>query len=285
MKGAASAPTVEALVARCLTDPVFLEAAVQDTEMALAGIPESVRREAEGLDFRKLWRFSGFIGKVQHNYLWEQFPATRRLLWRRGIEHTVFGQYRKQQLDPIHAPADRPGRIAKFVSFFSDYLLESRDELARTVFTHERILWELRSRRSDDMRTRAGSPSAGDLNWRDLQRLVPGLSANVHVARFAHSPEQAIACVLKGDDPIVRVRRKRIALIYRLDDAREVRISEVDAVSAALLTAVRGTETVQQLIARIRRAGLQDLPPRAFRGVFEEAARAGILQLEARPCV
>lgn len=276
MKGV---PTVEALVARCLTMPEFLEAAIENPERAFQGIPDDVRRGARGLDFQKLWSFSGFIGKVQHNYLWEDFPATRKLLALNGIEHAVFGEYRRRQLSPLDVAPNRQARVLRFAAFFEDYLKRKSDSLTRTVFTHERILWELRSGSAAASEGPTASDAAG-MTWREFQRTVPRLRANARVARFSHDPATAVAAVRRaGGKAGLRVRRKNITLLYRRDEAGEVRISRLDGVSALLLTAVGGKETARRIIAKIRLAGLEDVPPRAFRELFEEAARAGVLQM------
>lgn len=281
--GSAAIPTIEALVARCLTDPLFLERAVRQPQAVLRELPEEARREAIGLDFAKISRFSGFIGKVQHNYLWEHFPATRRLLWLRGIEHTVFGEYRKEQLDPLHAPGDRPQRIRRFGSFLSRFLAGSRDQLLRTVFAHEWILWDLRS--SPVLRAEHGSCDAHqDLPWREFQRLKPRLSADTRVARFRYDPMSAIASVLQADSAPQRIRAKTMTLLYRISEAGDFRLLELDPISGLALALVRGGESVSGLISRVRRAGLDSIRPREFRPVFEEAARASVIRWGVPSC-
>ena len=280
----AEIPTIEALLARCLTDPEFLEKAAGNPGRILQRIPADVRVEAEGLDFQKLHRFSGFIGKVQHNYLWEYFPVTRTLMALRGIEHAVFGEYRKLQMDPIHAAADRQARVRKFADFFERYLTKHRDSVARAVFTHERASWELRESVATSGITEKELDS-GSLSWRDFLRAAPRIRANVRIAAFSHDPMEAVAGVLNAARSAeLRLRRKKLLLVYRLDETGQLRISELDTLSGLVLTAAGGVNSVRQLIANVRQAGLQEVRPHAFRDLLEGAIRAGILRLEAREC-
>lgn len=280
----AAPPTIEALVARCLTDPLFLERAVRKPQSVLRCLPEEARREATGLDFVKMRRFSGFIGKVQHNYLWEHFPATRRLLWLRGIEHKVFGEYRKDQLDPLHALGDRPQRIRRFGSFLSRFLYGSRDELLRTVFSHEWLLWDLRSSPAVPPAEQGRCDAHQDLPWREFQRLKPKLSPDTRVVRFKFDPVRATARVLQADSAPPRIRAKNITLLYRISENGDLRLLELDPISGFVLASMRGDESVSVLISRVRSAGLGSMRPREFRPVFEEAARASVLRWEAPLC-
>ena len=144
----ATAPgVVEAIVARCLVEPAFLEAVRADAAGALAAYAlDDVDRAAfRSADLGRLRQFSGFIGKVQHNFLWESFPATRRLLRRHGIELEVFARYRGLQLAPQARAATQDEKIRRFLSFLEDDLAGSgRYPALHMVMRHERALWEIR---------------------------------------------------------------------------------------------------------------------------------------------
>ena len=66
-------PTIEALIARCLTEPDLLESAIKNPTAFSDQVEATLRQEAQQFNFRKLQSFSAFITKVQHNYLWEYF--------------------------------------------------------------------------------------------------------------------------------------------------------------------------------------------------------------------
>jgi hypothetical protein len=256
---------MEALIARCLTDPCFLESAIEDPATVSSHLNETLRASALQMDFQKLWQFSGFIGKVQHNYLWEHFPMTRRLLWKLSIEHDVFGKYRKVQLSPSHGMLDRPSKVRRFAVFLDDYTADAEDLPLRSVFLHERIVWELRTA-GDGPVSQAGE-SKTIRTWAEFARMVPAIASNVRVASFAYDPLRAAP----------NMRRKRTTLAYAKDSDGEVRVLVPDPLSAVVLSAVDGGRSVRSLIARVRRASFREIPPSAFRPLFEQAASAGLI--------
>jgi hypothetical protein len=261
---------MEALIARCLTDPCFLESAIQNPAAVSGQLNDALRAAALQMDFQKLWRFSGFIGKVQHNYLWEHFPMTRRLLWKLSIEHDVFGKYRKVQLSPSHGTLDRPSKVRRFAEFFVEFLDEytagARDLPLRSVFLHERIVWELRT--AGDGPTSQAGESRTVRTWAEFARGVPAIASNVRVASFAYDPLRAAP----------NMRRNRTTLAYVKDSDGKVRVLVPDPLSAVVLSAIDGGRSVGSLVARIRRAGFREISPPAFRPLFEQAAGAGLIE-------
>jgi len=257
---------MEALIARCLTDPCFLESAIEDPATVSSHLNETLRAAAMQMDFQKLWRFSGFIGKVQHNYLWEHFPMTRKLLWKLSIEHDVFGKYRKVQLSPSHGMLDRPSKVRCFAEFLDGYTAGAKDLPLRSVFLHERIVWELRTA-GDGPVSQAGE-SETIRTYAEFARRVPAIASNVRVASFVYDPLRAAP----------NMRRKRTTLAYAKDGDGKVRVLIPDALSAVVLSAVDGGLSVRSLVARIRGTGFREIPPSAFRSFFEQAAGAGLIQ-------
>jgi hypothetical protein len=275
---------VEALIARCLTDPGFLESAIENPADLAGRLSAPLRQDVLQMDFRKLRRFSGFIGKVQHNYLWEHFSATRRLLWTLGIEHDVFGEYRKVQLSPLHGTVDRPARVRRFAEFLDSYTTGATHRLLRCVFMHERFLWELRT---------AGGPGAGHkapptygetgLTWKEFQRLVPALAQHVRVSSFDYDPVRAISLIQAETPQLRRMRRKPITLVYVFSADAAVRTLTLDPIPALVFTVVNGRDSVRKLTARLRNGGVWEIKPSTFRSVFEQAIAAGLMRWEARP--
>jgi hypothetical protein len=81
-----------------------------------------------------------------------------------------------------------------------------------------------------------------------------------------------------------RTRAKNTSVLYRISEAGDLRLLELDPVSGLLLAMVRGGESVSSLVSRVRRAGLDSIRPREFRPVFEEAVRAGVVRWEGSSC-
>src|SRR6266849_7534536 len=116
--------SAEEILARCLTEPMFLDSLIADRDAALKvySLDAETRAEFDRTDFRQIRQFSGFIGKVQHNYLWDFFPATRRLLRHYKLETNVFAEYRPIQLSPEVRSLDRREKTARFFVYLFDFI-------------------------------------------------------------------------------------------------------------------------------------------------------------------
>lgn len=274
---------MESLVARCLTDPGFLNWAVQTPEMVYSKAGENIRSSAVKLDFRKLQQFSGFISKVQHNYLWEHFPATRRLLWRSGIEHEVFAAYRTIQIGDQLRNADRSARILRFCDFLKDFARESAHDLLLCVLAHEKCLWELR--RSNSRRGQPLTPGNSEIeNWKCFERRVPHLAPYVRFSIFECDPLEALEMALQGELRIRATQRKQIALLYCLGSTDSIRLLRLDSVSARVYAEIGFHRSVRNIASRIRHSGLAWIPPSALRPAFQDGITAGFLVWEGVPC-
>src|SRR5207253_2578068 len=99
----------------------------------------------ERTDFQRIRQFSGFIGKIQHNFLWDFFPATRRLLTHYNIELDVFAEYRSVQLSPELRSQKQSEKIRRFLAYLSDYLVKYPSyRVLASVIRYEQAIWELR---------------------------------------------------------------------------------------------------------------------------------------------
>lgn len=275
-------PTIEALIARCLTEPDLLESAIENPTAFSGQVEATLRQEAQQFNFRKLQSFSAFITKVQHNYLWEYFPATRQLLWRLGIEHDVFGEYKRTQLLPLSGAPDRIMRVRRFCEFLEKYSAESRQWMLRCIFTHERLLWELSTFTSPPIVAEANTVST-TWNWAKFRRSVPAIAPNVRIVSFDHDPLRVIALLSAKQAELPRVRRKPITLLYAFGTDSNVRTFTLDPISELVCLAVTGRDSVSKLTTRIRKASSGEVRPSVLRPVFERAVDLGFMYWENCP--
>jgi hypothetical protein len=273
---------METLIARCLTDPVFLEGAIRSPRDMSMGVTDELKPHVLNLDFRKLQCFSGFISKVQHNYLWEHFPATRRLLWKLGIEHDVFVHYRKIQLSASPKPLDRQTRIRQFCEFLGDYTSGPSFGLLHCVLMHEKILWELRYATLKE-RPLCNPRNCAGIPWSEVQRMVPEVPSHVRTSTFKYDPIRALAALSKREMNLSAIRQRPITLLYAVDSTSTVRTFNLDPVSGAIVGAITGRQSVRSVISRVRRSGFDWIKPSAFRSVFEQLVSAGFLVWEGEP--
>ncbi|MDJ0853099.1 MAG: hypothetical protein QNK04_32425 [Myxococcota bacterium] len=278
---------VESIVARCLVDPGFLASLRRgDDVLAPYGLDDDERAALRTADFERIRNFSGFIGKVQHNHLWESFPGTRRLLEDHGVEIDVFAGFREEQLR-LRRTSDRAARTLAFVDFLERLVAispESGDGIPglSDVLRHERFCWEIARERGQHGRgeRRPSAPPAA-LPWPELRRRIPVALGGHRVGVFRRDPCVATERARAGQ--ALQAPAAPFVLLYRADPHRgSLQILEIDPTSASVLEQVNGLRSVRTVIERARRSGRLGVPPSGFREFFEAAASEGLLELRKR---
>jgi hypothetical protein len=275
---------IESIVARSLLDPGFLEGLRHQPSQVLAGyvLPPEARRELEASDWDKVRDFAGFIGKVQHNYLWELFPFTRWLLTCYGIDHAVFADYRATQLSSTARLRDRATRALAFLDFLSVWLKRvrlapRRGSILLDVIEHERATCEVRRA--------AGPPphptteaDVSDLAWPTFQRVVLEPAGHVQVHRFRNNPLGIVESIAAGQFEGTARAERRVVLTYWFDGvAQQVRVASIDEIAALLLRCIDGRRSVRAVIAAARRT--LDMRPVQMRPLLETVVGLGIVRL------
>ena len=275
---------IEPILARLLLEPTFLAAMRADAAAALRDYPADDRLLAElaGTDLERIRLFSGFIGKVQHNDLWDLFPASRHLLRYHGLELEAFAEYRRIQLSASRDASDRAARIRSFLDFLEPYVAVRKPPALAEVLRHERALWEVRTAMEDSADARALDASGSALPWRDMLARVPRVLGPLRIHPFPCDPARLAAAVCAGRYHGRAPRRRSQILAYWGDrHTARLRVLRLDALTAMVLSQTDGRRTMRAVIGAARRRGLSEAPPRAFRPFFADAVRCGLIHLDA----
>jgi hypothetical protein len=278
---------VESIVARSLTDPAFLEALITapDKTLDLCCLDPSIKSEFLSADLGKLRSFSGFITKVQHNYLWESLPATRKLLAFFGMEIELFAAYRKILLSQRTKNEERRISILRFIDFLEKYTKRKRaaPQMVHQVLRHERASWEARLavlNSSGPSQTR--EPAKKVISWRELRQLRPMMNGYLAIREFSWDPIMMAAAILEERFDGKRPRRRPVILGYWGDcSSSQMRILRLEKIEAGVLCWVDGRRSVRQIVDKVRCGFPAGLLPRDFRGLFEGMTEAGIIRLSA----
>lgn len=274
---------IQEILARCLTDPPFLARLVADRNQALTGysLDEPTLADFAVTDVDRLREFSGFIAKVQHNYLWDSFPATRQLLKHYKAEIEFFAGYRSVQLSAQTPAQTQSEKIRRF----ADHLLRFAGDNPRlaglaTALRYERACWDLHQLACvRPARGCLAAAQAGALDWPEFLRLVPVPSGPIRVDAFDCNPAKLVADVLNGTFTGHRAGTHRL-FVLRLDATdRTLQTFEIEELPALLLSYLDGRRSVRSVISAARHRALAKTPPRAFRAFFEEAAAGGFIRL------
>jgi hypothetical protein len=279
---------VNSILARCLLDSAFLQLMVRDPSAALEGyvLDEQTQADFLTLNIDKVRNFAGFITKVQHNYLWESFPYTRALLKLYKIEIEIFVAY-----FPTHQRIRAEGRASKnqkiesFLTFLLAYLDSqegSRYPGLREILLHESMLWEIgiALRPSQLPKPLEGERAIVSLRPRQFGSVVPMVRGELRVGHFMYDPKQIITCLTQGHLALHQLPVQRRCLSYWADSAtNQLRILELDDVSAALLSQVDGCRPIRTIIRQV----MQDMHGRVhltqFWPFFQAAFEQGLLMV------
>jgi hypothetical protein len=251
---------VNTIIARCLLDAGFLERMALDPSAALEGYALDARTRADFLVLNtdKIRNFAGFITKVQHNYLWESFPYTRALLKLYKIEIEVFVAYLPMhQCIRAEGRATKDQKIESFVAFLLAYL-DSQEHSQypglREILLHERILWEI------GITLGAGKPPEPPASAIEIASLrphqwgsvVPMVRGALRVGNFMYDPWQIIEYLTQKHFALHQIPMQRRYLSYWADSAtNQLRILELDDISAALLSQVDGRRAIRTIVRQV----------------------------------
>jgi hypothetical protein len=266
------------MIARCLTEPRYLESLIVKQ-----------RDPAILLELRRMRLFGAFISKVQHNHLWDNFPATRKLMQQFGIEFDLFLAYRMENLNHRPHRIHRDAKITRFVRFLDRTLTRSRYRrfsLLADVFRHERNIWELSSEKCSSVsasENKEGNTSLhrdlAAMNWPTFRELIPSFRGHFRLEQFGHDPLRTIATLRATTSSLNRGRRSSFTLGYwKLTDSHPS-VLKLDAYQGAILSKINGTRRIREIIGRVRTGVLRKAAPLQFRGFFEQAKAAGLISL------
>jgi hypothetical protein len=238
---------------------------------------------------KRLRLFAGFISKVQHNDLWDDFPGTRRWLHRAGIELEVFSEYRIRFFRPGIPKPTGSARVHRFCDFLESRLAGRRQPELRglaDVFRHERNLWDISRRTSESAEDRSPKlakqvvESTALSDWHGFGRLVPEFNGCVRLVSFDHDPIQLITS-LEGGHPLppTRYGSEPVTLAYWKPPGNPCRILRMEAYEACILMEINGRRSVRTIIARSRANGLGIVLPKQFHEFFLQATASGMLAL------
>lgn len=276
---------IEEIMARCLLDPSFAQAIRRKPAKALKAyrLGAVVRRQVESADFEKILRFSGFICKIQHNHLWDSFPVTRQLLSRYGIELEVFSAYRPHQLSQILNSSSRDDRTRSFLNFLERYLADraragQHFPALAEVLRHERNIWEVwvTAMVGEAAFTRL---SGDDLSWSIFQSLVPCVNGQLRIGAFDIEPMKVVEQIRSGSlaAHVTRRGRRKFFAYWADGKGHSPRVFELDSLTAHILSQINSARSVRAIVEAVRRAGLAEIRPLAFRAFFEQAADSGLI--------
>jgi hypothetical protein len=232
---------IQSVLARSIMDIDFMN--------ALAGKAKKKKAEEHifNASVKGLKYFSGFIAKVQHNFLWNDFMLTRKMLIRQKIELEVFTAYlpEHQNNKRNKIPGEKE-KIMRFVSFLKNYLEQRpqrRYRLVYNVLLHEEAMFILKQH-SDDV---AFAAATGMLPRKILFAHRPVLSGAVHHVWLTVPPPRMNDLFKKNGEGLLQ-RRRRYYCYWYDPGSSAIRILEIPVVIRRVLTVIDNKKKVKDIV-------------------------------------
>ncbi len=274
------------VLARCLVDAAYLQS-LSSLKRKRVGRNDSERdsmTHLDALDLQRLRLFSGFITRVQHNFLWEELPGTIGLLRLYHVELRFFAEYAVHHQLLRARNASKTQRIYSFVKFLED-LLQAADGSAYPglidVLRYEWATWLLR---------RTDAPPRipqREITWTSMtsdewRRVVPVFRIPIAVCTHSVDPVAAVRHVDNGRTPPVSASEEQSFRLYWYSATRELRMADVDAGLAALVQSIDGYRSAQRVVRHAAAAIKLRFPIAAARIGFMFLINAGLLTARKR---
>jgi hypothetical protein len=277
------ADCTHALVARCLTEAMFLDNALSiaqsNTLEALASEEGDLTNAIRTLGVSELERlalFRGFITKVRNNALRPILPLTFRLLAMSKQEVSFFAAYSCAYTEARSSgPIPIEQQLSSFATHLHLHFQSRRPDLfpwISTVLSHEVLLWQIHASPQG-----AGALEMIDDTWgkADAALAWRGILA---VRHYRVDLLAALAALeARHIDLAAGLPERNQLLVYWLPDGVEsVFLLEVDALTGIVLSLVDGHRTMEGIAGELRAFAGQDLSTSDVAKIFEAALRRGI---------
>lgn len=237
---------IQSVCARAILDLSFLNKLGNKKTAALKENPFRDYSSAHNLNALRL--FSAFIAKVQHNYLWNDFPLTIASLKRSGKELAVFSAYLE-----LHQQNKRiPGlpveeKKQRFVCFLQRFLEENKQDHSCRL-TSEILLFENTSRLLKRSPVSPVLKNKSGYRGRGLLKTIPFVNGNIKICAHAVNPALLNSILNSASAAPVPFRKKTFCYWYN-KEKDELRIFEISKQVGLLLSIIDSEKNISAIRA------------------------------------
>lgn len=194
---------------------------------------------------RGLKYFSGFIAKVQHNFLWDDFMLTRKMMVKQQLEIEVFTAYlSRHHYNKRNKIAELNTKINLFIVFLKDYLQQRtayRYQLVYNVLLHEEAMFALKQHSERD------NSSLTLMRERRITRnLRPALCGAVRQVMMSVPPQRLGECFKDNPPAVLRARRRSYCYWYD-PHSQNFRILEIPVMVRRVLEVIDNKRKVRDI--------------------------------------
>lgn len=230
---------IQSVLAHSIMDDGCMNRLARKPKIPNTGILIS-KQTLKGLQY-----FSGFIAKVQHNFLWNDFKLTRKMLVKQEMEIEVFTAYLAQHQQNKRNRLPETAKIKRFVSFLKDYLQQHNQRRHRIVYNillHEEAMFALKQHSDADN----AAPFA-DLPVRKMaSNRRPVVCGALRHVMMPVPPQNLGDWFKKNTGKLLKTRRRSYCYWYD-PHSQNYRILEIPVMVRRVLTAIDNEKKVKDI--------------------------------------
>jgi hypothetical protein len=189
--------------------------------------------------------FSGFIAKVQHNFLWNDFMLTRKMLMKQEMEIEIFTAYLAQHQQNKLNRLPELTKINLFVAFLKDYLQQRNQRRHRIVYNillHEEAMFALKQHSDAD-----SALQVADLPVRKMAaNRRPVVCGAIRQVMMCVPPQNLGDWFKKNTDKLLHTRRRSYCYWYD-PHTQNYRMLEIPVIVRRVLTVIDNEKRVKDI--------------------------------------
>lgn len=219
----------------------------QDENAALIGTLSNGRTQ---YDLEGITKFSAFISKVQHNFLWYDYPVSFGLLHKHALEIDVFTAYLPSyQENKKNTSLNRNEKIERFITFLKTFLSSKKSKKHQTILyavEHEDSIRRLKEQGKNSEKIKLSRPKL----------ISPGSIVKIngffHIHHFSITPDDIAGSASSGKN-ITFSRRKGIYVYWIDAQKKDLKIITITKEVEAVLHFINDSNTVADIVRKCGR--------------------------------
>lgn len=240
---------IQSVLAKAITDVGYI-GFLKETGQQDAALIAPLQQGKKNADLRSIVRFSAFISKVQHNFLWTDFPGTFKLIHNCSLEIDIFSAYLPAHQENKRYKLSFDEKTERFASFLESYLAYRRTgkfRLLYYIFRHENHIFRLKQK-AKELEPVKSSQAGGLFSPQSVVKI----NGEIRMQSFPVVPEKMMQRISEGKQPSLSGKIKWYA--YWLNaETKTVETMAVDDQARILIGYIGNNNTLEEVLKKAAR--------------------------------
>jgi hypothetical protein len=237
---------IQSILARAITNIEYLSLLETNKDETKLMHPVSSKAKAPN-DLNAIRKFAAFISKVKHNFLWNDFPITYKLMHVYALEIEIFSDY----LPLHHQSKEKPlldtlSKVNHFIQFLKPYLQNKKGKKYAVLFyalIHEDTIRQLKQ----TVNTRIPISQTSTIT---LHSKI-AINGAFYLVKLPIPPEDINEWILPAKK-IVFAKTKSIYLYWRRASTLSLEIITLGTETIPILNVLKAESTINSILTKVK---------------------------------